>query len=73
MLLPKGGPRTLTAAEALQEALCYGWIDGQMQSVDDKTYLKYVTQRRANSQWSEKNKRLAEMLEQQGRMTDQGR
>ncbi|MDE6244592.1 MAG: hypothetical protein K2M50_02925 [Treponemataceae bacterium] len=33
-----GGPKTLTAAEALEEALCFGWIDGKMQSIDDKTY-----------------------------------
>ena len=31
---------TITAAEALEEALCFGWIDGQMQSIDDKTYKK---------------------------------
>ena len=30
----KGGPATLSATEALEEALCYGWIDGQMQSLD---------------------------------------
>ena len=34
----KGGPTTLTAAEALEEALCYGWIDGQMQSLDSTKY-----------------------------------
>lgn len=33
-----GGPKTLTAAEALEEALCFGWIDGQMKSIDDKSY-----------------------------------
>ena len=32
---------TLTAAEALEEALCHGWIDGQMQSIDENTYKKY--------------------------------
>ncbi len=32
-----GGPKTLKAAEALEEALCFGWIDGQMQSLDAKT------------------------------------
>lgn len=69
----KGGPVTLTAGEALEEALCFGWIDGQMQSVDDKTYKKYFSIRRTNSMWSEKNKALAEQLEQQGKMTDYGR
>ncbi len=36
-----GGPETLTAGEALEEALCFGWIDGQMQKIDDKSYKKY--------------------------------
>lgn len=69
----KGGPVTLTAGEALEEALCFGWIDGQMQSLDDRTYKKYFSIRRENSKWSEKNKALAEQLEQQGKMTDHGR
>ncbi len=69
----KGGPVTLSAHEALEEALCYGWIDGQMQSLDDKTYKKYFSSRRANSKWSEKNRALVAQLEQEGRMTDCGR
>lgn len=68
-----GGPKTIKAGEALEEALCFGWIDGQMQSLDEKTYKKYFSLRRENSKWSEKNKKLTEMLEQQGIMTDYGR
>lgn len=68
-----GGPKTLTANDALEEALCFGWIDGQMQSIDDKSYQKYFSLRRENSKWSEKNKALVERLEQQGLMTDHGR
>lgn len=68
-----GGPRTIKANEALEEALCFGWIDGQMQSLDDKTYVKYFSLRRKVSNWSDKNKMLAEKLEQQGRMTGYGR
>lgn len=68
-----GGPKTVKAGEALEEALCFGWIDGQMQSMDDKTYKKYFSKRREKSKWSEKNKALAERLEKQGRMTDFGR
>lgn len=33
-----GGPKTIKAGEALEEALCFGWIDGQMQKIDDKSY-----------------------------------
>ena len=69
----KGNPETLKADEALEEALCFGWIDGQMQSVDENSYLKYFKQRGNTSSWSEKNRSLAEKLEAQGRMTDFGR
>ena len=68
-----GGPKTIKASEALEEALCFGWIDGQMQSIDDKSYIKYFSMRRKNSKWSEKNKALAHALEKQGVMTDHGR
>ena len=68
----KGGPGTLTASEALEEALCFGWIDGKMQSIDAKTYKKYFAIRRPNSKWSEKNKALIKRLEQQGKITEQG-
>ncbi|MDE6727956.1 MAG: YdeI/OmpD-associated family protein [Oscillospiraceae bacterium] len=68
-----GGPKTIKAAEALEEALCFGWIDGQMQSIDDKTYKKYFSMRRENSKWSEKNKALVKSLEERGLMTEHGR
>ena len=68
-----GGPKTIKASEALEEALCFGWIDGQMQSIDDKSYIKYFSERRKNSKWSEKNKALVETLEKQGVMTAYGR
>ena len=74
MILGKhGGPKTLTANEALEEALCFGWIDGQIKRIDDKTYMKYFAQRRKNSNWSEKNIKLADKLEAAGRMTEYGR
>ncbi len=68
-----GGTKTIKAGEALEEALCFGWIDGQMQSLDDKTYKKYFSQRREKSKWSEKNKALVRSLEERGLMTDFGR
>ncbi len=55
-----GGPKTIGANEALEEALCFGWIDGQMKSIDDNKYIKYYSSRRENSKWSEKNKSLVE-------------
>jgi uncharacterized protein YdeI (YjbR/CyaY-like superfamily) len=68
-----GGPSTIKADEALEEALCFGWIDGQIQSVDESSYLKYFKQRNESGNWSEKNKSLAEKLEERGLMTDFGR
>lgn len=68
-----GGLETIKASEALEEALCFGWIDGQIQSIDDKSYIKYFSMRVKNSKWSDKNKKLIECLEQQGIMTDFGR
>ena len=74
LLLGKaGGPKTIKAGEALEEALCFGWIDGQMQRIDAHTYKKYFSMRREKSKWSEKNKALAQRLEEQGRMTEFGR
>jgi uncharacterized protein YdeI (YjbR/CyaY-like superfamily) len=63
---------TLSAGEALEEALCHGWIDGQMQSLDEHTYKKYFARRLPKSKWSAKNKELAQTLAKKGLMTRQG-
>lgn len=68
-----GGPKTLKASEALEEALCFGWIDGVMKSIDDTTYIKYFSLRRSKSKWSQKNKNLVMKLEQQGLVTKYGK
>jgi len=67
-----GGPKTIKANEALEEALCFGWIDGQIQSLDEKTYIKYFSMRRKKSKWSDKNKGIANDLVNQGLMTEYG-
>lgn len=64
---------TLKADEALEEALCFGWIDGLMKRMDDNTYIKYFSLRRKDSKWSLKNKTLVEDLESRGLMSDFGR
>src|SRR5205085_8998280 len=46
---------TVTYAEALDEALCYGWIDGQSKTYDEKSYLQKFTPRRVKSMWSKRN------------------
>jgi len=63
---------TLSANDALEEALCFGWIDGQMQSVDSTKYLKYFAKRRVKSVWSEKNKNAVAALRDKGIMTELG-
>ncbi|MDL2301584.1 YdeI/OmpD-associated family protein [Lachnospiraceae bacterium OttesenSCG-928-D06] len=68
-----GDPKMLSASDALEEALCYGWIDRQMQRLDEKSYIKYFSIRRENSKWYDKNKDIVEQLEKQGLMTDYGR
>lgn len=69
----KKGTQSLKPAEALEEALCFGWIDGQMKRINEDTYQKYFSLRRAKSKWSDKNKKLVKLLEEQGRMSDEGR
>jgi uncharacterized protein YdeI (YjbR/CyaY-like superfamily) len=63
---------TLSASDALEEALCFGWIDGQMQKIDDTKYLKYFARRRAKSAWSDKNKKLIAELREKGLLTPLG-
>ena len=64
--------KTLKAGEDLEEALCFGWIDGQLQSLGAKKYLKRFTPRRQRSVWSERNRKLAQKLTEEGAMTAAG-
>ena len=63
---------SITANDALEEALCFGWIDRQMKSVDNTKYLKYFAPRRTKSHWSDKNKTIVAMLREKKQMTDLG-
>lgn len=65
--------RGLTYAEALDEALCYGWIDGVRRRVDEDSFSTRFTPRRPNSVWSTVNIRRVQALERQGRLTAAGR
>ena len=62
--------KTLKPGEALEEALCFGWIDGQIKSLGDKAYLKKFTPRTKGSKWSAVNKALAGKLIERGSMTE---
>ncbi len=64
--------RGMTYAEALDEALCFGWIDGVRRSVDAHSFSVRFTPRKAKSYWSAVNRRHAERLEAEGRMHPAG-
>jgi uncharacterized protein YdeI (YjbR/CyaY-like superfamily) len=65
-------PTSLTYAQALDDALCFGWIDGQTARRDDGTYRQRFTPRRARSQWSQRNVGLVDRLIAEGRMHPAG-
>jgi uncharacterized protein YdeI (YjbR/CyaY-like superfamily) len=67
------GRPTLTWAESVAEALCFGWIDGVRRSLGPEAYTIRFTPRRSGSHWSRVNVDLVNTLEAEGRMTDAGR
>jgi uncharacterized protein YdeI (YjbR/CyaY-like superfamily) len=66
------GKATVTYAEALDEALCFGWIDSQKQAHDKSSWLQKFGPRKAASGWSKINTRHAERLKKAGRMNPAG-
>src|SRR5437016_2853145 len=75
LVLAKKGitePTSLTYDQALEEALCHGWIDGQARGVDEATYRQRFTPRRPRSSWSRRNVAIAERLLAEGRMHPAG-
>jgi uncharacterized protein YdeI (YjbR/CyaY-like superfamily) len=67
------GTPSMTWSEAVDEALCFGWIDGVRRSVDDTRYTNRFTPRRPGSNWSAVNIAKVEALEKAGKMTEAGR
>ncbi|MCM3870458.1 MAG: YdeI/OmpD-associated family protein [Pyrinomonadaceae bacterium] len=68
----KSGKLGITYHEALDEALCFGWIDGLKKSVDESSYTLRFTPRKAKSIWSVVNTKRAEELRKLGRMKPAG-
>jgi uncharacterized protein YdeI (YjbR/CyaY-like superfamily) len=68
-----GKLKTVTYAEAVEVALCYGWIDGQGKGLDESAYLQKFTPRGPRSIWSKINRTKAEALIKSGRMQPAGR
>lgn len=75
LVLAKRGtthPTSLSYDEALDEAICFGWIDGQLGRRDRTTFLRRFTPRSARSVWSQRNVAIAERLSASGRMHRSG-
>jgi uncharacterized protein YdeI (YjbR/CyaY-like superfamily) len=66
------GQRCMSYSESVDEALCFGWINGVRRRVDDRTYLIRFTPRRPSSIWSAVNIAKVERLRAEGRMTPSG-
>src|SRR6187455_847555 len=65
-----GSDTTITWASAVEELLCFGWIDGQAGKRDEDSYTVRIIPRRPKGSWSQRNVGLVATLEEQGRMTD---
>ena len=71
LVLAKKGitePTRLTYDEALEEAICHGWVDGRLAKRDDRTFRRRFTPRRRGSAWSKRNVAIAARLSDEGRM-----
>jgi len=69
----KGSGKTaITYEQAVEEALCYGWIDGLVQAIDEEKYAIRFSPRKPGSIWAESNKRRVEKLIREGRMAEPG-
>jgi len=66
------GVKSITYAEALDEALCFGWIDGQLKKCDAESWLQKFTPRRSKSIWSKRNRAHVARLIKEKRMTAAG-
>jgi uncharacterized protein YdeI (YjbR/CyaY-like superfamily) len=72
--IPKAGSGLVGVdyAQALESALCHGWIDGQKKKLDEKNWLQRFTPRRRGSSWSQVNRQKATGLIERGRMRPAG-
>ncbi|MBE0688193.1 MAG: YdeI/OmpD-associated family protein [Anaerolineaceae bacterium] len=66
------GKPSLSYQEAVEEALCYGWIDSIIKKIDDESYLRKFTPRKDDSKWSTLNKKRVEKMMREKRMTQYG-
>ena len=64
--------KSIRYAEAVEESLCFGWIDGIVKRIDDEKHAQRYTPRKPKSYWSNVNKERAKRMIEQGKMTDAG-
>lgn len=62
----------ISYGESVEEAICYGWIDGLINGIDDETYKRRFTPRKPDSKWSKTNKERVEQMIDAGKMTPAG-
>jgi uncharacterized protein YdeI (YjbR/CyaY-like superfamily) len=68
----KSGMPTISWSEAVDEALCFGWIDSTKKTLDDDTFIQFFSKRKANSTWSKVNKDKVLRFIDDGTMTKAG-
>jgi uncharacterized protein YdeI (YjbR/CyaY-like superfamily) len=68
----KSGKPSIKYSEAVKEALCFGWIDSKVKTIDEERYMQIFTPRKPKSVWSKLNKQYIEELIQTGLMTEAG-
>lgn len=68
----KSGKPSLKYDDAVDEALCFGWIDSKAKPIDDERFMQFFSKRKAKSVWSKINKEKVERLISEGLMTDAG-
>ena len=68
----KSNKKSVSHTDAVEEALCFGWIDSKLKSIDTERYILRYTPRKGRSLWSKINKDAAEKMISAGKMTDAG-
>jgi uncharacterized protein YdeI (YjbR/CyaY-like superfamily) len=68
----ESGKTTMTYEEAVEEALCFGWIDGTIKNLDQERYVRKIMPRTNFKNWSPSNKKRIEKLVENGKMTEIG-
>lgn len=66
------GRPTIPYDDAVEEAICFGWIDSIVKRIDDEKYVRKFTPRKNNSKWSDSNRKRARKMIHEGKMTEAG-